>query len=165
MTEHREDTVGSSIKKYLGLATIRRSTDKERNDTKLHNEKAEPNVPRISVPLIGIEYFCRWCQKMTLATLYDPWSYNAHANCTHCYARADFMPNGINYGLSLAQLCILAEAARKRHSNWLRIKAAMLSYALFGIPADLIPADREGMTLGEVETRYFFALSHFIMSE
>ncbi len=164
MTEQPKDSLGASLKKYLGLASIRRSTDKERNSAKLHNEKAGPGVPHISIPFVGIEYSCSRCNKMTFVELYDPWSYNAHASCNHCGARADFMPNGINYGLSIAQLFILAEAARKRHTNWYRIKMAMLSYALFGIPADLIPEDRGGKTLYEVETRYFFLFSHLIMS-
>ncbi len=164
MEGYPKESLGVSVKKFLGLATIRRSTDKERKDAELHNENAAPGDSLLSIPFVGIEYSCSECNKTAFAELYDPWSYNTHAHCTHCNARADFMPNGINYGLSIALLFILAEAAGKRHTNWFRIKFAMLSYTLFGIPADLIPADREGKTLHDVETEYFFLLSHLIMS-
>lgn len=102
MTEHPKESLRVSVKKYLGLATIRRSTEKERKDANLHREKAAPGAPLLSVPFVGIEYSCSECNKTAFAELYDPWSYNAHATCTHCGARTDFMPNGINYGLSIA---------------------------------------------------------------
>lgn len=130
--------------KKLGLNIVRGATDEETA------ERSE--FDRRKYPILGIEFQCLSCEKISFSDLIDPWSYNSHAFCQHCNIRKNFTPRGINFGVSFAywQICF-SVAKQKYPKSPKRQKVTAFKFAFLGLDTDYIPADREGKTYEDLE--------------
>lgn len=115
------------------------------------------------LPTWGIWHYCHSCDEMRFVHLYDPWSYSSRSSCNNCGDTKTYSPNDLVPTFSFAYWKICSQIAWEKYpedSRKRKWESCRLRW--LGLYADVIPYDRGGDTLEDLESSMLFTILSLI---
>ncbi len=111
-------------------------------------ERLQANLPEDHVMAL---HYCKRCKTYRFDRIFDPLSLSETLFCGHC---GESKSTAMFYGLSLFYISECAKIANQMSGgNSARTVFKLLRFLFFGINKKHLPKNREGKTMGELETK------------